>query len=60
MVNDLGGVLGVLAAPLPPTGDLPPLIYQADSTLSGGETRSSVASDGKVVAYSVMFTVAEQ
>jgi hypothetical protein len=60
MVNDLGGVLGVLVAPLPPTGDLPQLIYQAESPLSGGEPRSSTASDGKVVAYSVLLTLAEQ
>jgi hypothetical protein len=60
MVNDLGGDLGLLAAPLPPTGDLPELIYKSDSTLSFGESRSSTASDGKVVAYSLLFTLAEE
>lgn len=60
MVNDLGGILGLLVAPLPPTGDLPELIYKADTPLSFGESRSSSASDGKVVAYSLMFTLAEE
>jgi hypothetical protein len=60
MVNDLGSVQGVLAAPLPPTGDLPKLIHQAESNSSSGETRSSAASDGKVVAFSVLFTVEEE
>jgi hypothetical protein len=57
MINDLGGVQGVMAAPLPPTGELPKLIYQAESNSSTGETRSSAASDGKVIAFSVLFTV---
>jgi hypothetical protein len=57
MVNDLGGVQGVLAAPLPPTGNLPEVIYQAESYSSTGETRSSTASDGKVMAFSTLFTV---
>ena len=58
MVNDLGGTLAVFAAPLPPTGEVPTLIYNAETPLSFGENRSSTASDGKVVAYSLLFTTA--
>ena len=52
MVNDLGGVMGMMAAPLPPTGELPKVIYTSEEYSSFGETRASTASDGKVLAYS--------
>ncbi len=60
MVNDLGGVMGMMAAPLPPTGELPKVIFTSEEYSSFGETRASTSSDGKVVAYSTLFTLIEE
>ncbi len=60
MLSDLGGVASVLQAPLPPTGELPTAIGTTDAFLStGGSSRSSRASDGKVTMYGLLITTAE-
>jgi hypothetical protein len=59
MYNDLGGVPGMLVANLPPDGSKPVAVYRGEESTTGASTRSSTASDGKVILYSEMFTVQE-
>jgi hypothetical protein len=58
--HNLGGVLGVMMAPLPPNGNLPTLIYNSNSTLTSTTSRSSTASTGKVLMSGVVFTIEEE
>jgi len=60
MYNDLGGIPGMMAAPLPPDGNLPSFVYEAQTSSSVLITRSSRGSDGKVLMYGFMFTVTEE
>ena len=60
MYSDLGGVGTVFQAMFPPDGTLPPSIATADTPPLSGATRSSRASDGKVVMYGVLFTTVPQ
>jgi Tol biopolymer transport system component len=59
MYNDLGGLTGMMAAPLPPDGRLPEYVYQSSSLSSYAMARSSRSSDGKVLMYGLMFIVTE-
>jgi hypothetical protein len=58
--HDLGGELGVMMAPLPPDGSLPTVIYHSESVVSSISTRSSSASDGKVLMSGILFTIVEE
>lgn len=60
MYNALGGLSGIFAAPLPPDGSLPALVYVSETSDSSLDTRSSRANDGKVIMYGLMFTVSEE
>ncbi len=57
MVNDLGGVVALLVAPLPPTGDLPSINASADESPMSGSTVSSRAADGKVIMYDLLLNL---
>lgn len=60
MVNDLGGVVGLFTAPLPPTGELPAVSASADESPMSGASLSSRAEDGKVVVYGLLLTITEE
>jgi Tol biopolymer transport system component len=60
MYNDLAGLPGMMAALLPPDGNLPRFIYESETSSSALVTRSSRGSDGKVLMYGFMFTVTEE
>ncbi len=59
MVNDLGGVTGLLTAPLPPEGDLPLVSAAVDESIMSTASRSSRSEDGKVLVYGLLLTVTE-
>jgi hypothetical protein len=56
MYNDLGGTAAVMQALLPPDGELPVILGSADSPNQMNGTRSSRASDGKVIMFGMLFT----
>jgi hypothetical protein len=60
LVNDLGGVVGLFTASLPPTGELPVVSASADESPMSGATLSSRAEDGKVVVYGLLLTITEE
>lgn len=60
MWNDLGGAAGMLAVPMPPGGELPAVVYVTETSTGALRTRSSTSSDGKVILYGLMLTVAEE
>ncbi|MGL4651273.1 MAG: hypothetical protein ACRC1H_17845 [Caldilineaceae bacterium] len=49
MVGDMGRTVGLFAAPLPPTGELPPLVASAQNQTSCDNLLTSRATDGKIV-----------
>jgi hypothetical protein len=57
MLQNLGGVIGMLVADLPPDGELPPLVQTADSFFSSTMTQSSRSSNGLVLMYGLLLTV---
>jgi Tol biopolymer transport system component len=59
MVNDLGGVMSLLTAPLPPTGDLPVVSATTDQSTMSTASRSSRSLDGKVLMYGLLLAVKE-
>jgi hypothetical protein len=60
MFNDLGGAAGLLAAPLPPDGSLPSVVYESSLLSSQIILRSSRGGDDKVIMYGLLFTVEEE
>jgi hypothetical protein len=59
MVNDLGGVAGLLTAPLPPDGSLPVISAATEEPVTAGASRSSRSQDGKVLVYGLLLKVQE-
>jgi hypothetical protein len=59
MVNDLGGVAGLLTAPLPPASALPVVSATTDAMVTSTASRSSRSQDGKVLVYGLLLTVKE-
>lgn len=57
LLNNLGGVIGLLVAGLPPDGELPPLVQTADSWNTSTMTQSSRSSNGMVLMYGLLLTV---
>jgi hypothetical protein len=57
MLQNLGGVIGLLVSDLPPDGELPPLVQTADSWFSSSMTQSSRSSNGLVLMYGLLLTV---
>jgi hypothetical protein len=60
LVSDLGGIAGVLSAPLPPDGSLPYVSGAAESYTSAVATRASRADDVKALTYNTLLTVVEE
>ena len=59
MLNDLGGVMGMFTAPLPPDGSLPVVSAATEESTMSTASRSSRSQDGKVLIYGLLFTVQE-
>jgi hypothetical protein len=59
MYNNLGGLVGLLSAPLPPTGELPGFVYESQFETATTVSRSSRSSDGKMILSSILFTMEE-
>ena len=59
MVNDLGGVMGLLTAPLPPDGALPVVSATTEESTMSTASRSSRSLDGKVLVYGLLLSVKE-
>jgi hypothetical protein len=59
MVNDLGGITGLLAAQLPPDGSLPVVSAATDQLVTSTASRSSQSQDGKVLVYGLLLKVLE-
>ena len=59
MVNNLGGVAGLLTAPLPPSGALPVVSATTDGSTTTTASRSSRSQDGKVTVYGLLLKVKE-
>jgi hypothetical protein len=59
MVNNLGGVIGLLVGDLPPSGELPPLVQTADNWTTSTMTQSSRSSTGKVLMYGLLLTLGQ-
>lgn len=57
MYNDLTGVNGLFQAMLPPSGDFPALVFNGDSNSFETDPRSSVAANGMVIMYGLLFTL---
>jgi hypothetical protein len=57
MYNDLGGVPGMLQAPVPPDGSKPAVIFKGENSSTGGGVRASSSVDGKVLIYGNLLTV---
>ncbi len=57
MYNDLTGANGIFQATLPPDGEFPPLIFSGDSVSFERDPRSSVASNGLLIMYGLLFTL---
>jgi hypothetical protein len=60
LVSDLGGVAGVLSAPLPPDGSLPYVSGETESYTSAVVTRASRADEVKAITYNTLLTVIEE
>ena len=60
MLNDLGGTMGLFTSVLPPTETLPAVSASSQQTVDQGSTRSSRSSDGKLIMFGLLMTVAEQ
>ena len=60
MYQNLGGDAGLMASPLPPTGELPGLDYQSQFQNTMPTTRSSRGEDGKVLMYNILFNLVPQ
>jgi len=56
MYNDLGGVPGMLQAPLPATGSKPTVIFKGENSSTGSGVRASSSVDGKVLIYGNLLT----
>jgi hypothetical protein len=59
MVNDLGGVMGLLTALLPPDGSLPVVSATTEESTMSTASRSSRSLDGKVLVYGLLLSVKE-
>jgi Tol biopolymer transport system component len=59
MVNDLGGVSGLLSASLPPDGTLPGVSASSEESTMSTASRSSHSADGKVLVYGLLMEVQE-
>jgi hypothetical protein len=59
MVNDLGGITGLLTAQLPPNGALPVVSAAAEASTALVASRSSRSQDGKVLVYGLLLKVKE-
>ncbi len=58
MLNDLGGVTGIFVAPLPPTGELPPLVQTSEEWVTTStSTQASHSRDGKVIMYDLLLSL---
>lgn len=57
MLNNLGGVIGLLVSSLPPTEALPALVQTADSWSTSTMTQSSRSSNGMVLMYGLLITL---
>ena len=60
MLNDLGGVVGLMVAPLPATGALPTLVQTSQSFSTSTVAQSSRSKDGKVMMYELLLDVTEK
>jgi hypothetical protein len=60
LYSSASGAGTILAAPLPLDGSPLSLIYEREEPNFSTETRTSVASDGKLVMYESLFTTVEQ
>ncbi len=59
LLNNLGGVIGLFVAPQPPAEELPPLVQTASSWSISSVTQSSHSSNGKVMMYGLLLTLAQ-
>lgn len=57
LYNDLTGVNGLFQAMLPPDGDFPALVFNGDSNSFETDPRSSVAANGMMIMYGLLFTL---
>ncbi len=60
MYNNLGGLVGLLSAPLPPDGELPGFVYESQFETTTTTSRSSSSSDGKMILSGILFTLEEE
>jgi hypothetical protein len=60
LINDLGGVVALFTAPLPPTGELPMVSASADESQYSGTATASRGDGGKVLAYDLLLTISEE
>jgi len=60
LYSSASGAGRILAAPLPLDGSPLSLVYEREKPIYSAETRSSVASDGKVVMFETLFTTVEK
>jgi outer membrane biosynthesis protein TonB len=57
LYNDLTGVNGLFQAMLPPGDDFPALVFNGDSNSFETDPRSSVAANGMIIMYGLLFTL---
>ncbi len=57
MYQNLGDFAGLMVPPMPPTGELPALVYESQIQDPVPTARSSRSKDGKVLIYNVLFNL---
>ncbi|MFN2200204.1 MAG: hypothetical protein ACK2UO_03305 [Caldilineaceae bacterium] len=60
MYQNLAGAAGLLVSPLPPTGDLPGMVFESQLQDVNSTPRSSRSKDGKVLMFNVLFNTTQQ
>lgn len=60
MYNNLGGIAGMLEAPLPPDGSYPTPIHESPQVSYSITTRTSRGGDDKVIMMGILFDVEEK
>ncbi len=60
MYQNLAGVAGLMESPLPPTGDLPAVVFESSFQDLDATSRSSRGDNGKVLIYNVLFNTNQQ
>jgi len=59
MYQNLAGAAGLMVSPLPPTGDLPGMVYESQLQDTNSTPRSSRSTDGKVLMFNVLFNTTQ-